>query len=179
MAKSLMTTAKFRHVNNHLTPLAVLVVVPGLLVTPLPAPALIAGGALIAYSVSINYLSILLLKWNISLIGKIRVSSNYVANIFLLWLLYSSWPLVWVLLLLMSIGVAVYQTRRDSLLSAVALAVLLLAVHWNYGGHSLEDWALVGVKASVIVLVNLFVNGLLKMVPEESLVLPAKDDFIS
>ena len=158
-----MSAEKFRHVNNHLTPLAALIVVPGLFVAPLPKLMVISSGILIAYSVFINYLSMYLLKRNISLIGSIRVVSNYAVNICLLWLLYSAWPLVWVLFLLMSIGVALYQSRRDSLLGAGAIALMLLAVHWNFGGDSLQDWAIVGVKASIIILLNLFVNSLLSM----------------
>ena len=159
-SKSLMSAEKLRHVNNHLTPLAVLIVVPGLLVAPLPKLVVISSGILIAYSVFINYLSLYLLKRNIRLIGSIRVGSNYAVNICLLWLLYSAWPLVWVLFLLMSIGVALYQSRRDSLLGAGAIALMLLAVHWSFGGDSLQDWAIVGVKASIIILLNLFVNSL-------------------
>jgi hypothetical protein len=158
-----MSAEKLRHVNNHLTPLAVLIVVPGLLVAPLPKLVVISSGILIAYSVFINYLSLYLLKRNIRLIGSIRVGSNYAVNICLLWLLYSAWPLVWVLFLLMSIGVALYQSRRDSLLAGAAIALMLLAVHWSFGGDSLQDWAIVGVKASIIILLNLFVNNLVNM----------------
>ncbi len=162
-SKPIMSAEKLRHVNNHLTPLAVLIVVPGLLVAPLPKLVFISSGILIAYSVFINYLSIYLLKRNIRLIGSIRVGSNYAVNICLLWLLYLAWPLVWVLFLLMSVGVALYQSRRDSLLGAGAIALMLLAVHWSFGGDSLQDWAIVGVEASIIILLNLFVNSLLSM----------------
>ncbi len=162
-SKSLMSAEKFRYVNNHLTPLAALIVVPGLLVAPLPKLVVISSGILIAYSVFINFLSIYLLKWNIRFIGSIRVVSNYTVNICLSWLLYAAWPLVWVLFLLLSIGVALYQSRRDSLVAGAAIALMLLVVHWSYGGDSLQDWAIVGVKASIIILLNLFVNSLLSM----------------
>ena len=161
--KNLMSVETFRHVNNHLTPLAVLIVVPGLLVAPLPKLVVISSGILIAYSVFINYLSLYLLKRNIRLIGSIRVGSNYAVNICLSWFLYSAWPLVWVLFLLMSIGVGLYQSRRDSLVGGTAIALMLLAVHWSFGGDSLQDWAIVGVKASIIILLNLFVNNLVNM----------------
>jgi len=172
--KNLMSAEKFRQVNNYLTPLAVLIVVPGLLVAPLPKLVVISSGILIAYSVFINYLSLYLLKRNIRLIGSIRVVSNYVVNIFLSWLLYAAWPLVWVLFLLMSIGVALYQSRRDSLVAGAAIALMLLVVHWSYGGDSLQDWAIVGVKASIIILLNLFVNSLSSMSNR-----PGRKDFIA
>jgi hypothetical protein len=87
---------------------------------------------------------------------------NYVVNILLLWLLYATWSPVWLLLLLMSIGVAVYQNRRDSLLAGLAFAAMLLVVHWNFGAQSVMAWTEVGVKASMVMLLNLYVNGLLR-----------------
>ncbi|MDA2925280.1 hypothetical protein MYX65_11650 [Acidobacteria bacterium AH-259-L09] len=175
MPKTLVSTEKLRHVNNHLTPLAVLIVVPGLIVVPLPKLAVVVGGILIAYSVSINYLSIYLVKRDIRFIATVRVGSNYSVNIFLLWLLYSTWPPVWTLLLLMSIGVAVYQNRRDSFLCSLTLAWVLLVVHWSFGVHSLQAWAIVGVEASIIILFSLFVNGLLEATPERQEMLVEED----
>ncbi|MDA2935247.1 hypothetical protein MYX82_13040 [Acidobacteria bacterium AH-259-D05] len=161
-----MSAKKFRHVNDHLTPLAALIVVPGLLVAPLPRPAAIVGGILIASSVLINYVSIYLMKSNVRFIGAIRVGTNYVVNIFMSWLLYVAWPLVWLLLVLMSIGVAVYQSRRDSLVASCAIAFMLLVVHWSLGGELLFDWAVVWIKAFFIITLNLFVNGLLRISSE-------------
>ena len=167
MAKNLMSPEKLRLVNNHLTPLAAFIVVPGLIVAPLPKLAVALGGILITFSVSLNYLSIRLSKRKTRLIGTLRVGSNYSVNIFLLWLLYSAWPPVWMLLLLMSIGVAVYQSRRDSLLASLALALLLVTVHWSFGVHSMQDWAVVGVEGSLIILSNLFVNGVLAITRQQ------------
>ncbi|MFH1725218.1 MAG: hypothetical protein ABII00_11445 [Elusimicrobiota bacterium] len=168
MPRDLLSTEKIRHVNDHLTPLAVLIVVPGLFVAPLSKLVLIPSAVLITYSVIFNYLSLYLMKRDITLASGLRVGSNYVVNICLLWLLYSVWPLVWVLLVLMSIGVAVYQNRRDSLRTGIAISILLLAVHWAYGGSTLIDWTNACVKACVIVLFNLFVNGLLQIASESA-----------
>ena len=85
MAKNLMSPEKLRLVNNHLTPLAAFIVVPGLIVAPLPKLAVALGGILITFSVSLNYLSIRLSKRKTRLIGTLRVGSNYSVNIFLLW----------------------------------------------------------------------------------------------
>ena len=166
MAEKPVSAEKLRLVNHHLTPLAAIIVVPGLIVVPLPSLVVVAGALLVGCTVSINYLSIYLAKQHAPLIKKVRVGTNYTANIVLLWLLYSTWPPVWMLLLLMSIGVAVYQNRRDSLLAGFALVTLLLAVHWVFGEHSLRDWAVVGVEGSLIVMANLFVNGLSGVAPE-------------
>ena len=140
MVKKTVSAEKLRLVNHHLTPLAAIIVVPGLIVGPLPQLVVVVGALLIGCTLGINYLSVYLMKQHVPLIRKLRVGTNYTANIFLLWLLYSTWPPVWMLLLLMSIGLAVYQNRRDSLLANFALVTLLLAVHWVFGGHSLRDW---------------------------------------
>ena len=155
------------HVNDHLTPLAAIIVIPGILVAPLPIRGAVVAGILIFLSVVVNYVSVYLMKGKSArFIGSIRVGTNYVVNIFLSWLLYAAWGPVWLLLLLMSIGVAVYQTRRDSLIAALAIALMLLAVHWNFGDHSVLAWTEVGVKASIIILLNLFVNGLMRIQSE-------------
>ncbi|MEE8349675.1 MAG: hypothetical protein V3R94_08905 [Acidobacteriota bacterium] len=160
-----ISAKKVRHVNQYLTPLAAVIVVPGVLVAPLPTLAAVVAGALILLSVTLNYVSIYLLKENARFIGRLRVTINYTVNIFLAWLLYSTWPPVWLLLLLMAIGVAVYQSRRDSFVAGVAIALMLIAVHWNFGEHLLLAWMEVGVKASMIILITLFVNGLMKVRP--------------
>jgi hypothetical protein len=158
-----LSETKLRHVNDHLTPLAAIIVIPGLLVANLPMRDAIVAGSLIVLSVVVNYTLMYLMGGNRArLIGSIRVTTNYVINIVLLWLLYATWGPVWLLLLLMSIGVAVYLPRRDSLIAALAFALMLVAVHWNFGDHSVMAWTEVGVKASMIILLNLYVNGCLK-----------------
>jgi len=154
---------KLRHVNDHLTPLAAIIVLPGLLVANLPMRSAIVAGALIVLSVILNYTLLYLARGSRArFFGSIRVVVNYVVNILLLWLLYAVWSPVWLLLLLMSIGVAVYQNRRDSLLAGLAFALMLLVVHWNFGEQSVMAWTEAGVKASMVTLLNLYVNGLLR-----------------
>jgi hypothetical protein len=154
---------KLRHVNDHLTPLAAIIVLPALLVADLPVSSAIVVGSLIVLSVILNYSLMYLARGNKArFFGSIRVVVNYVVNILLLWLLYATWSPVWLLLLLMSIGVAVYQNRRDSFLAGLAFAVMLLVVHWNFGELSMMAWTQVGVEASMVILVNLYVNGLLR-----------------
>lgn len=154
---------KLRHVHDHLTPLAAIIVIPGLLVATLPMRSAVVAGALIVLSVVLNYTLMYLARGNkASFFGSIRVVSNYVVNIFLLWLLYAAWSPVWLLLLLMSIGVAIYQNRRDSFLAGLAFALMLLVVHWNFGEQSAMAWTEVGVKAAMVMLLSLYVNGLLR-----------------
>ncbi|MFH1725216.1 MAG: hypothetical protein ABII00_11435 [Elusimicrobiota bacterium] len=151
---------RFKHVNNHLTPLAILVVVPGLFVASLSKFAVIVCAALIGYSVFMNYMSIFMLQRNIGLIGKIRVVSNYVVNICLIWLLYAAWPPIWLLLLLMAIGPALYQSRRDASITGAAVGVFLLVAHGVLGEYTAMSWAVAGVKACSIFILSLFVSGL-------------------
>ncbi len=154
---------KVRHVNDHLTPLAAIIVVPGLLVANLPFRNAVVVAALITLSVVVNYTLFLFMTGNRArFVGNIRVASNYAVKVVLCWLLYAVWGPVWLLLLLMSIGVAIYQNRRDSLLAAVAFAIMLMAIHWNFGANTVFAWTEVGVEAAMIVLLNQYVNGLVK-----------------
>ena len=158
---------KLRHVNDHLTPLAAIIVIPGLLVANLPMRSAVVAGALIVLSVVLNYTFLYLARGSRArFFGSIRVVTNYVVNIVLLWLLYAAWNPVWLLLLLMSIGVAIYQNRRDSFLASLAFALMLLVVHWNFGEQSLFAWTEAGVKASMLILLNLYVNGVLRQSQE-------------
>ena len=67
-----MSEEKLRHVNDHLTPLAAIIVIPGLLVAPLPTRAAVVAGVLIAFSVILNYVSIYLMDRHVRLIGTVR-----------------------------------------------------------------------------------------------------------
>jgi hypothetical protein len=155
-----LTPEKFRHVNDHLTPLAVLVVLPGVLLAALSRADVWLSVGLLAYAVLMNYVSVLVPSRNVQRLAKFRVGSNYVVNVALVWMLYRVWPSVWLLLLLMSVGPALYQSRRDATLTGVAVAVLLLAIHALSGTHSALAWAEAGVKACAIVVFSLFVSGL-------------------
>ena len=155
-----VTLERFRHVNDHLTPLAVVVVVPGLSLAPLSRVRMLVSGGLLVYSVLMNYLSMFLLRRDLVVVGRFRVVSNYVVTIGLVWVLYTAWPTVWLLLLLTSVGPALYQDRRDAILTGLAMAVFLLVVHGLLGAHSGAAWAEAGVKAYAIVALSLFVSGL-------------------
>lgn len=158
-----VTAEKFRHVNNHLTPLAILVVVPGLLVARLSRFELLLSAALLAYAILTNYLSVILFRLfraNVEQLAKLRVISNYVVNIALVLVLYRVWPSIWLVLLLMAVGPALYQSRRDATLTGIAVAAVLLVVHGAFGTYTALAWADAGVKACAIVILSLFVSGL-------------------
>lgn len=170
-----LSEGKLRHVHDHLTPLAAIIVIPGILVANLPTRAAVIAGCLIAFSVVANYTLMYLMRGNRARsIGSTRVVINYVVNIVLSWLLYAAWGPVWLLLLLMTLGVAIYQPRKDSLLAGLAFALMLLVVHWNFGDQSVLAWTEVGVKASMLILLNLYVNGL--MGPEAEAIKETKEE---
>ncbi len=79
-----------------------------------------------------------------------------------MWLLYAAWPSVWLLLLLSSIGVAIYQPRKDSFRASIAFALMLIVIHWMFGEQSVWAWTEAGVMASMLILLNMYVNGLVK-----------------
>lgn len=154
---------KQRHVNDHLTPLAAIIVIPGLFVADLSTFDTVLGAILIFLSVATNYsLRYMAKAEKARFFGSIRVCANYAFNVILLWLLYTAWPPVWLLLFLMSIGVAIYQRRKDSFLTSIAFSIMLIIVHFVFGEQSLQAWTEIGVMVSMMVLMNLYVNGLVK-----------------
>lgn len=163
-----MRMERVRHVHSHLTPLAILAVAPGLMFTPLPERHRVVGAVLFFYAIMMNYLSMYLIANNRSVenIAKLRVVSNYVTNIGLACILYRTWPMVWLLLLMMSIGPAIYQPRKEAMGSSAAVAMMLLAVHHFFGETGLGPWLEVSAKAGAVVLLGLFVNGLAALAPK-------------
>jgi hypothetical protein len=155
-----MTESRLRHVNDHLTPLAVVVVVPGLFVVSLSKFVAVLCVGLLMYAVIVNHVSVAYFGRGPERVAKLRVVSNYVVNIAFIWFLYAGWPVVWLLLLLMAIGPASYQRRRDALWTAVAVAAFLLVIHGLRGSSSPAAWVSVGVEACTILILSLFVSGL-------------------
>jgi hypothetical protein len=160
MSKGPMTENRLRHVNDHLTPLAVVVVVPGLFVVSLSKLVAILSVGLLAYAVIVNHASVAFFGRSPERVAKLRVVSNYVVNIALVWLLYAGWPAIWLLLLLMAVGPASYLRWRDALWTGIAVAAFLFVIHGLLGSQSMAAWASVGVEACAIVILSLFVSGL-------------------
>jgi len=159
---------RFHHVHRYLTPLAMAVVVPGLLFAPLEPARRWGAAALLAYSLAVNFLSHRWSTGDAAAIGKLRVISNYITNIGLVCLMYAGWPAVWILLLMMSIGPAIYQNRKDALNSSLAVAFMMVAAQAGFGEYRLAAWAQALVQSAAIVLLGLFVNGLASRGPGAS-----------
>ena len=54
-----------------------------------------------------------------------------------------------------------------ALRTAAAVSCMLLAIHAGFGGQELADWAGVLIKVSVLILLNLFVNGAFRIGAKE------------
>jgi len=160
MSKALISSEKIHHVHDHLTPLAIILVVPGLIVADIPQTHQVAAAGLLIYSILLNTWTARGDKDRLVSYGRFRVASNYVVNIVLLWILYAAWPLSWLLMLLMGAGVAVYQKRERAFGSSLAFAAMLLAIHGIFGDTTLFGWVSAATKAGVLVMFTLFINGL-------------------
>jgi len=151
---------RLRHVNSYLTPLAVAVVVPGLAFGEMPGAVRASCGGLIAFSAAVIVLTAGVLKNDAGTLSKLRVGTNYAVNVLLLLMLYPYWPMVWALMLLMAYGLAVYQSPGEAFKSACAIALFLLFVHGTVGILTVEEWAVVGIKAAIIIVSAPFISGL-------------------
>ncbi len=163
METARITFKKMSHVDNHLTPLAVAVVAPGLFLAPIGRTLTIVGTILLLFSLAVNGTALYYGRQEAGRIGKFRVVSNFVVNIAFLWILYPVWPPVWILLLLMSAGVGAYQGQgRETVLGAI-FAGMLLVVHAVFGDHSVLGWAEALTKAVVVFMFSLYVAGLIRL----------------
>jgi hypothetical protein len=160
--KSIISIERVHHVHNHLTPLAVILIVPGLFVAELSRQHVAFVAGLLCLSLLINSWSAMRAGRSAKshAIGKARVISNYAINILLLWLLYKPWPSVWLLLLLTASGAAVYQQRWRARNSALGCSALLATVHAVYGAPGVQGWVETVVRIGVIIAFTLFINGI-------------------
>lgn len=167
MDKDQAALDRMRHVNSHLTPMAVVIVAPALFLAPVSKAVALTGAALLAYSLLLNFLTLSWARHHAERTRKLRVFSNYAVNIILLWLFYPVWPTMWLLLLLMSVGVA-YQTRRAEIVSGAVFAAMLLAVHLIMGERSLTATVQAATQAALIFAFSLF-TGAIGRLPQRQL----------
>jgi hypothetical protein len=151
-------------VGRYATPLAALLVVTGLVLSPMEPGARKTGFFLMGFSLLFNLffvpLSGRLSEQARALLAKSRATLNLWINVVLVLLLQRVWPPIWLLLTLSSVGTAIYGTRQRTLITAVFLSAILAGINVTLRLNTPIDWGLVLSKAAFIIFASLMINDL-------------------
>ncbi|HBL16151.1 MAG: hypothetical protein A2X36_04200 [Elusimicrobia bacterium GWA2_69_24] len=152
-----------RTVNRYATPLGILLVSMGILVTqPVGAVRWLSVGILafgVVFNLGANAYLARVAAPSSRLIWA-RLAVNLSANTLLLWLLGPQWPSVWLLLALTPFATALYSDRVRTAGIALLVCVLLLGVQALTGPHSPLEWGIQISHAAFILMISLMLNEL-------------------
>ena len=158
MAAPGVDKGKTHLVNQYFTPLAVLLVVNGVILTRPPSPVREITIGLLAFSILFNFLSNRSLDRAVGAgAGKLnlRVWVNFAVSALQVYLLGKAWDPIWLLLILTPVACAIYGARAKTLLfSFLSIAVILL-IHGLRGPSSPVEWAAQLAHGAFIVLLSL------------------------
>lgn len=150
-------------VNRYATPLAVILVAMGIVLSqPLPAVrnmsvALLAFG--IVFNLGFVYALERLGEYKSGLV-KMRLAINLAVNVILVYLLGGYWQPIWLLLALTPMATAIYESKTKTLFVSAGVSAILLAIFATRGMNAPLDWGQQLAHAAFIILVSLMMNGL-------------------
>jgi membrane-associated HD superfamily phosphohydrolase len=151
-------------IGRYATPLALILILTGLIFSPLSHLPRRIVAVLFISSAFLNFSFVPLVsrlpEGTRSLLAKSRASINLWINIVLVYLLGTAWPPIWLLLSISSVATAIYGKRERALLTAVFLTVVLGIVNALHSLNTPYNWALVAAKGSFIILTSLMINVL-------------------
>lgn len=157
------TTALPILISWYLTPLAILLVLLGVIAGD---PDSVTGGLcimIVLMSSLMNVASVILMKQSPAQVIKIRnlrVGLNYVANFFLLYLLLPLWPEIWLLILLMTIGTAIYSSFGGTFIHCLVFSAVLISISYFLGEMTgIKVWQ-TGMHCLVLLFIGPFINRL-------------------
>lgn len=146
-------------VQRFFTPIAVLLVANGIILSEPPSPRFGLSLGLLVFSILFNSVS---LRWidRAEETGtrrlNLRVWVNFMASVGQLHLLGANWEPAWMLLLLTPIASAIYGNRANTILFSFLSLGAILAIHGLRAGESSPlEWATQGTHGAVIILLSL------------------------
>lgn len=89
-----------------------------------------------------------------------QVWLNYVWSVPLVYLLGGWWAPMWLLLAMAPATAAMFQSRRQTLLTAMLSALTLLALYWYRGVEGPVAWGQALVHASFIIVFSMLIHSL-------------------
>ncbi len=149
-------------VSTYATPLAVLLVAMGVLLSQPRSPVWEISIGLLLFGIVFNSWSISRLKAGRAGGGLIqaRLYMNLAVNTVIVYFLGGYWTPVWLLLALTPFATAIYGTKRRTLAMSLGVSCLLLGIFAVRGFKSPLDWGIQVSQAVFIILSSLLINEL-------------------
>ena len=164
--------------NRYFTPVAVGVLLFGLILNPdLPRPAFIGCVAIMVSALTFNVLTAVHVVENpVSWrkVGYLRVGVNLLLNACAYLLLYSHWPIVWVLFSLGPVAMAFYGDVAETFfVMGVSASVMAGCLFYN-GIRDPLLWGATAVQIMFILLLSLFLIRVAALIRREHVVAERK-----
>ncbi|MFH1725224.1 MAG: hypothetical protein ABII00_11475 [Elusimicrobiota bacterium] len=153
-------------VYPYATPLAVILVALGVILSQPISPVREISLGLLAFSVLFNTVGFRLLQafnGDQSFLIPTRLAANLTVNVMLVYFLGGYWRPMWLLLVLTPFATAIYDTRGKTMFSAVSVSLLLLVIHAARGLGSVLEWGEQTAQILFIILMSLMINELSRM----------------
>lgn len=169
-----LDTKKVSVVNRYATPLAVLLVTLGVILTQPASPVREISIGLLLFGIVFNVGSAAYIQKR-AVEGhptpglvKARLWANLGANSLLVYYLGEFWSPMWLLLTLTPIATAIYGTRKQTIKSAATVAIILLVIQGLRADNSPVDWGQQIIHIAYTVLLSLLANELVSVGREKS-----------
>lgn len=163
MTEKTLDSAGPRIVNQYFTPLAVVIVANGIILTQPRQPVAGISWALLAFSVLFNSLTIRKIdrpEGGSRGALELRIYVNYAVSALQVYLLGSRWEPAWLLLLLTPLASALYEARGKTVGFSLLSMALLLVLRGLRGPVSPIEWAQTLIHGALIVLLSLAVYAI-------------------
>ncbi|HAH05150.1 MAG TPA: hypothetical protein DCM05_01285 [Elusimicrobia bacterium] len=149
-------------VSRYATPLAVLLVTLGVVISQPVSPIKELSIGLLLFGLVFNYVSVpLIAKMKApSFCVHARLFINLGVNALIVYFLGGYWKPAWLLLALTPLATAVYDSKAKTLATSLGVGVLLLLIQATRKLGSPLEWAEQAANILFIVLVSLLVNEL-------------------
>lgn len=153
-------------INKYFTPFALFLILSAAFVSPADRTTVLIAIALFLISIFFNLFTVRLIDAkhrNIKFIGNVRVISNFVIDIVIVWLLIGMWGPLWLLFVLTPVAGAIYYDRKKSFFIAIISASTLLTIYFFRGLEGWVGWGQAVTHAGFIVLITMFVSSLCRI----------------
>ena len=125
--------------------------------------------ALLAVLFIFNEVSVMLARKHVDWakkIGTVRLVTNFLANVFLVYLLGTFWGPMWLLFVLTPVATALYADWKRTFWTAVISAGALLGIYASRGLSGAVGWGQASFHAAFIVFISLFVNSVARLITQ-------------